>query len=139
MKSQGSTNAACFLAVLFLLVAWKLAPSVDGDPYYYLPSGMFAVIGALTFIGGVLRAEHRPPPFGKSLVARTFWLLRPRGWMIAWTLIVAAAHLWGTPHLRVQYALTPIKSTCDFVGWNGVQSLTFPGFGCPAIAWIRPV
>lgn len=135
MRNDVAPGAQSFVGFGLLIVAWRVAPDPHSDPMLYVLSGAFAFFGAIVLITGLTRANASPSPF-PGLVGRVIWALRPRAWMIAWGLIIAAAWTYGTPHLRWQYAIGIVDASCDYLGWSGVRQWSGNSPGCTLIKFL---
>ncbi len=128
MQGYQSSNVNCFMAVLFFIVAWWYAPGF-GDRYdgNVIAAFFFAACGLGFVIAGARQAVWQPSPF-RSPVGRLLWFLRPRGWMVAWAVIVISIWTFGTPHVLYEY---PVKGpgTCVYLGWDGFASVRASGSG----------
>lgn len=137
-NDKPSADYSFFVAVGLFILAWKLQPAEDWYPTMKLVSPFLAFCGVLSVIEGVRASRFTPSPIGNGLIANLIWALRPRSWMIAWGVIIGAAHVWGTPHILYTYPAAYFSNEpCTYLGWKGV--IRVPGRyggrmnGCDAV------
>jgi hypothetical protein len=134
-RTQGSPGPSGFLGFGFLLLAWRVAPGPHSDPMLWLLCGMVAFTGAVLLMQWLQNEEPRLSPW-QGFIGRAVWALRPRTWMLAWAVLIAAAWTYGTPHLRWQYAIGSVHATCDYVGWSGTRRWAGNSRDCTLIKFL---
>jgi len=114
MTSEPSPGMQMFVAVGLFILAWRLLPGADWHPTSKLMAGLPALMGAALMIGAVRRSPRQAAPWWQGLIGRGIAV------GIAWGLIIAAAAIYGTPHLLYQYPPREAPGTCIYLGWKGV-------------------
>lgn len=133
-----SPNGLAFAASVALALAAWAAPEAGASDvarlYGWLGAGMAGLVGVTLGIKALQQSVARPSPW-PGVIGRIVWALRPRGWMIAWAVIIAGVSIWGTPHVVYQYPPRTPMGSCDYVGIEGVQRIPHSGIGCPWFVW----
>lgn len=120
MNSKHSSNVYYFVAVLFFLTAWWIASLAQGGHgTWFILLTLIAFAGMGLAIEGVRAAVPEPSPF-PGRAAKILWALRPRLWLIAWSIIIWVAWVYGTPHLAWNYPPRLPAGQCEYIGINGV-------------------
>lgn len=136
MNHRPSPNLLAFAAVGCLIVAARFAPVTDATSvaktYGWIGAGMFGMFASMLAIQAITQSEHRPSPF-PSPFGRIAWVfLRPRGFIVAWALIIGVAHTIGLPALAVEYPPRP----CTYLTWDGLARSSRPS--CPWWILVKP-
>ena len=118
-----TSNQQYFLAVTFWLAAWWVIDIAKGDPISTSLAVLFSIVGWGMAIGAIRTAVPSRSPF-KNSIGRILWALRPRGWVIAWAVIVLTILILGKPLMLWTYG----NGRCQYFDWHG-NRITLPAHG----------
>lgn len=139
MQIKPSANATAFVAAGALALAYYAAPGSDASntgKFYFGFGSMFAAFaGVVLAMQAWQSAEHRPSPW-PGIAGAILWQARPRGWMIAWAVVIAFFGFNGTPHLAYEYPPRTPVGICTYVGAKGAVRVSFNGETCPWFKWL---
>ena len=121
-----SSNTAIFLGILFFVIAWWFAP-VEGERHdgNVIAATLFAIVGLGLIIQGARSTVWQPSPF-RSMMGRFLWALRPRGWLIAWAVVLGVLWIYGKPHVLYTYPKNG-AGMCVYLSWDGARKVPAPG------------
>ncbi len=122
-RTTAPTNMAMFQAVLLWIVAYWLVEIARGHAMTLGVATLVAVFAMLLAMISVNQAVAKPSPFSGTL-GRLLWVLRPRAWMIAWSLIVAVIAILGRPMILNWYG----GGRCQYIDW-WLRAHTLPAHG----------
>ncbi len=139
MQGKPSSNVSAFYAAGLLALAYYFAPDADADHtqkfHGTVLSGMFGFCAFVCAVEAWKASEPRPSPW-PSLGGKLLWFLRPRGWMVAWAVIIAYVNVYGTPHLVYEYPPRTAYGTCVYIGAKGAVPVHHQGETCAWFAWL---
>ena len=135
MNEKPSAGIQMFVAIGFLILAWRLLPAPDWHPMSKVMAFLPAFLGTALFIDAVTRSPRKATPWWQGVIARILSV------SFAWAAVIIAAQIYGTPHLIYQYPPREPWGTCVYLGWKGVVRVpSQPGGylnGCSFVAWIN--
>jgi len=102
-----------FLAVLMWVLSWWLLGVIEGEPVGTAIAVCLSFLGLAYAIHATAKAIPSLPPF-TSLPGQILWALRPRGWMLAWGVIIALVLVFGRPMFLWNYG----HGRCQYIDWN---------------------
>lgn len=139
MQAKPSSNATAFAAAGALALAYYAAPASGASNvekfYFGFGSMIAAFAGTVLAVQAWNTAEHRPSPF-PGIAGQFLWALRPRGWIIAWAVVIAFFGINGTPHLAYEYPPRTPEGVCTYVGAKGAIRVVYEGAACSWFAWL---
>jgi hypothetical protein len=139
MNSKPSSNASAFVAAGALALAYYAAPDADASntsKFYFGLGSMFSAFASVVLaVQAWQLAEARPSPW-PGIAGAILWQARPRGWMIAWAVVIAVFGVNGTPHLAYEYPPRTPVGVCTYVGAKGAVRVTYDGAVCPWFKWL---